>query len=83
MVPMKIAEIHDVIGKMKHGINVDSEHVKHLLSEVLGDLNNAGTWIRREKNEFENYVSVVRIFKDRFGALKVSGFRLEQKNIKR
>jgi len=83
MISHKIIEIHEMIGKMKHGLEIDDNHFRQIMSEVLRDGSNAGTWIRREKNYFENYVSVVKIFKDRFGGLKATGFRMEHKAFKR
>ena len=83
MMPLKITAMHDVIGKLKHGIDVEPEAVKHLVQDVLADRRNIGTWIRREKGAFQNYISIIQIYADRFGSRRVKAYRFENKNFKR
>jgi len=79
MLPVKITEIHDIIGRLKHGEEVDRDSVRHLVAEILHDRRNYGTWIKREKSRTENYVSVVSIGENVFGHKRVTGYRLERK----
>ena len=79
MQPAKIAEIYEVMAKVKHGENVDKEMTFHILKDIVKDESNYGLWIKREVSDTENYLSFVIIGRDSTGEKKVVGYRVEIK----
>ena len=79
--PVRIAEIHDIMEKIKKGEFVDQVEIVKLIRQVLKDRSNYGIWIKKVKEEENgnNYISLVLIGENLEGKRRVVGYRIEIK----
>jgi hypothetical protein len=78
--PATIGHIHDILGKIKSGENVDKKELTSSLYEVMKDKANYGVWIKKVQNEKEFYISIVLIWLTADGEKKISGYRIQKKH---
>ena len=79
MLPIVIDEIHDIMGRIKHGERVDKGFVNGLVQQAVRDKHNFGIWVKREHAHGDDFLSVVVISSNALGERKVTGYRIEEK----